>query len=134
MAIEPTGVANATVAEACAAAWDVLDDLAYGDWSLIDQAAARAAIVAIIQVSDARNHTLDEDDAPPSQPAEGHLHRRRRPQLETLDPPVAARALAALGQEPWPNVRSYEGDKLRLRVSDWRAIFLPTPMGSTCSV
>jgi hypothetical protein len=61
--------ANATVAEACAAAWDVLDDLAYGDWSLIDQAAARAAIVAVIEASDARDSTLNEDDAPRRQPA-----------------------------------------------------------------
>jgi mRNA interferase RelE/StbE len=48
-------------------------------------------------------------------------------QLRKLDPPVAARiqrALAALGPEPWPNVRSYQGDKLRLRVGDWRVIFV----------
>jgi mRNA-degrading endonuclease RelE of RelBE toxin-antitoxin system len=48
-------------------------------------------------------------------------------QLKKLDPPVAARiqrVLAALGPEPWPNVRSYQGDTLRLRVGDWRVIFI----------
>jgi hypothetical protein len=41
------------VAEAVAEAWDVLDDLAYGDWSQIDQQRARAALERIIEASDA---------------------------------------------------------------------------------
>lgn len=44
---------SARLVDACAGAWDVLDDLAYRDWSQIDQSRARVWLERIIEASDA---------------------------------------------------------------------------------
>jgi hypothetical protein len=58
------GTGELALADAVAWAWDVLDDLAYGDWSQIDQQRARAALERIIEASDAVTPRRTSERAP----------------------------------------------------------------------
>ena len=51
--LQQSAATDATLVDACADAWDVLDDLVYGDWSDIDQQRARTVLERIIEASDA---------------------------------------------------------------------------------